>query len=271
MKKIFTTFALGCCLLASTAIPTQANSTAHKPSPDAIIEMMKAGNSRFVTNKSTNPHVDAARLLQAGKENQGDYAYATVLTCSDSRVPVERIFDAGVMDIFVVRVAGNVVDTDEAGSIEYGLAHVNTPVLVILGHTQCGAVTAVANALEGHGHALEANIPPLIDNIEPAVKRAKANNPTLAAAEIIPYGIEENVWQGIEDLFLKSPATRELVTGGKVKVVGAIYDVGSGQVKWLPEAKVSETLKRVESNPTRTMPAIAEHGHEAAKEEHKGH
>jgi len=271
MKKIFTTFALGCCLLASNAIPAQANSTAHKPSPEAIVEMMKAGNARFVSNKSTNPHVDSARLLQAGRENQGDYAYATVLTCSDSRVPVERIFDAGVMDIFVVRVAGNVVDTDEAGSIEYGLSHVNTPVLVVLGHTQCGAVTAVANALDGHGHTLEANIPPLIDNIEPAVKRAKANNPTIADAEIIPYGIEENVWQGIEDLFLKSPSTRELVTSGKVKVVGAIYDVGSGQVKWLPEAKVSETLKRVESNPARTMAAVPESGHHQEASEHKGH
>lgn len=271
MKKIFATCALGCCLLVTSAIPAQANSTAHKPSPEAIIEMMKAGNGRFVADKSSNPHVDSARLRQAGQENQGDYAYATVLTCSDSRVPVERIFDAGVMDIFVVRVAGNVVDTDEAGSIEYGLSHVNTPVLVVLGHTQCGAVTAVANALEGHGHALEANIPPLIDNIEPAVKRAKVNNPTIEGAAIIPYGIEENVWQGIEDLFLKSPSTRDLVTSGKVKVVGAIYDVGSGQVKWLPEAKVAETLKRVEGNPARTMAAIPEHGHEASKEEHKGH
>jgi len=123
-------------------------------------------------------------------------------------VPVERIFDSGVMDIFVIRVAGNVCDTDEIGSIEYGLAHVNTPVLVVLGHTQCGAVTAVAHAIHGTGHALERNIPALVDNIIPAVKRAESLNPGITSDEIIPYAIIENVWQGIEDLFMNSPSTR---------------------------------------------------------------
>ena len=93
-----------------------------KPSPDEVVTMLKEGNERFVNGKSLHPHGDKARLLKAGRENQGDYAYATVITCSDSRVPVEMIFDAGIMDIFVIRVAGNVCDTDEAGSIEYGLA-----------------------------------------------------------------------------------------------------------------------------------------------------
>ena len=264
------TLAISCCILATTALQVKANSKVQKPAPDAAIQMMKEGNARFVANKSTNPHVDSARLILAGKENQGDYAYATVITCSDSRVPVERIFDAGVMDIFVIRVAGNVVDVDEAGSIEYGLAHVNTPVLVVLGHTQCGAVTAVANAVQGHGHALELNIPPLVDNIEPAVKRAIAANPQVAAADIIPYGIEENVWQGIEDLFKRSPATREIVKGGKAKVVGAIYDVGTGQVRWLPEAKVSDILQKVEKNPARAMNAMAKAAHDGA-EGHKAH
>lgn len=258
MKKMFKTLALSCCILATTALQTHASSKAQKPSPDEIIQMMKDGNARFSSNTAQNPQCDSARLIQAGKENQGDYAYATVITCSDSRVPVERIFDAGVMDIFVVRVAGNVVDTDEAGSIEYGLAHVNTPVLVVLGHTQCGAVKAVTNAVQGHGHPLELNIPPLVDNIEPAVKRAIAANPTVAAADIVSYGIEENVWQGIEDLFMRSPASRNIVKSGKAKVVGAIYDVGTGQVKWLPEAKVSDILKKVEGNPARAMNAMAE-------------
>ena len=113
-----------------------ASSTAKKPSPDEVIEMLKAGNQRFVSGQSINPHSDAKRIAQAAKENQGDHAYATIISCSDSRVPVETIFDAGIMDLFIIRVAGNVCDTDEIGSIEYGLAHVNTPVLVVLGHTQ---------------------------------------------------------------------------------------------------------------------------------------
>ena len=109
-----------------------------KPTPEQALQKLKDGNRRFVAGKAQNPHADAARLKLAASQNQGDHALATVITCSDSRVPPEILFDAGVMDLFVIRVAGNVVQTDEAGSIEYGLAHVYTPVLVVLGHTQCG-------------------------------------------------------------------------------------------------------------------------------------
>ena len=260
MKKFLRAAVVTGCLLLMTAAPALCESkapAATKPSPDATIAMLKEGNARFVAGKSTHPHADTARLAQAGTENQGNHAYATVITCSDSRVPVEILFDAGVMDIFVIRVAGNVVDVDEAGSIEYGLAHVNTPVLVVLGHTQCGAVTAVTNAILGHGHALERNIPPLVDNIEPAVKKAMEQHPEIKDVAVIPYAIVENVWQGIEDLFMQSPATRDIVKSGKAKVVGAIYDVGTGIVNWLPEEKSDEILAKVEANPKRAMEAMA--------------
>jgi carbonic anhydrase len=257
-----------CCLLALAAAPALAKKEAPadtkvvaaktaKPSPDEAIKMLKEGNARFVSGKSTHAHTDTARLIQAGKENQGDYAYATVIACSDSRVPVERLFDAGIMDIFVVRVAGNVLDTDEVGSVEYGLAHVNTPVFVVLGHTQCGAVTAVTHAVLGTGHPLEINIPPLVDNIEPAVKRAMKEHPKVEGDAIIPHAIVENVWQGIDDLFMRSPVSRELVKSGKAKVVGAIYDVGTGKIEWLDEGKVGEILTAVEKNPKREMNAMA--------------
>ena len=238
-----------CILMHSTEVLSGEAKKANKPSPDKVLEMLKEGNKRFVEGKALRPHADAARLAQAGHENQGDHAYATVITCSDSRVPVEILFDAGVMDIFVIRVAGNVCDVDEAGSIEYGLAHVNTPVLVVLGHTQCGAVTAVTATVQGRGHPLERNIPPLIDNIEPAVKRAMAKQPTVKGDAIIPYAIEENVWQSIEDLFMKSPATRELVKSGAVRVVGAIYDVSTGVISYLPSQEVDRILKTVEASP----------------------
>jgi methyl-accepting chemotaxis protein/carbonic anhydrase len=247
------------CLLVQVC-----SAAAPKPSPDATIAMLKDGNARFVAGQSEHPNSNAARLGQAGTENQGDHAYATVITCSDSRVPVERVFDAGVMDIFVIRVAGNVCDTDEVGSIEYGLAHVKTPVLVVLGHKQCGAVTAVTHAVYGTGHALERNIPPLVDNIEPAVRRAMRKHSNIKGDDIIPYGIEENVWQGIEDLFMTSPSTRNLVNSGKVKVVGAIYDVGTGVVEWLPEQKTYAILSKVESNPSRALNAMAG-GHDSGR------
>jgi len=218
---------------------------AAKPSPDAVIEMLKEGNQRFYSGHPTYPNLGPARFFQAGTENQGDYAYATVISCSDSRVPVELIFDAGIMDIFVIRVAGNVCDTDEIGSIEYGLAHVNTPVLVVLGHTQCGAVTAVTHDLQGHGHKLEKNIPPLVDNIAPAVKRAIYAHTSLQGDEVIPFAIKENVWQSIRDLFENSPDSLRIVLEGKAKVVGAIYDVATGRVEFLPEEPVNEIIEEI--------------------------
>ena len=230
---------------------------AEKPGPDEVLQMLKDGNKRFYTGNATYPHTDAGRLEQAGTEDQGDHAFATVIACSDSRVPVELIFDTGVMDIFVIRVAGNVADTDETGSIEYGLAHVNTPILVVLGHTQCGAVTAVTQAIYGEDHQLERNIPPLVDNIIPAVKRAMTMHPKAHDDEVIPYAIEENVWQSIEDLFMSSPASRKFVNQGKAKVVGAIYDVATGKVTWLPLEKVDEILNKVETSPDRATEPYA--------------
>ena len=247
----------GYVLCALLSVAEAAQHRASKPSPDEVIGMLREGNQRFYSGKATYPHTNAARLRLAGKEDQGKYAYATIITCSDSRVPVELVFDAGVMDIFVIRVAGNVCDTDEIGSIEYGLAHVHTPVLVVLGHTQCGAVTAVTHAVHGKRHRLERNIPPLVDNIAPAVKRAIAQHRGLHGDAIIPHAIEENVWQGIEDLFMRSPATRSLVKAGNAKVIGAIYDVGTGKVEWLPPQKVSSIMKKVEASPDRETEPFA--------------
>jgi carbonic anhydrase len=228
-----------------------------KPGADEALQKLRAGNSRFISGKSNHPNSSMSRVTLAGKEKQANYAFATVLSCSDSRVPVERIFDAGVMDIFVIRVAGNVCDVDEAGTIEYGLAHVKTPLLVVMGHSQCGAVTAVAQAARGEGHALERNIPQLVDNIGPAVSRAMEQNPSVSGDDIVPYAIEQNVWQGIEDLFVSSPTAREMYSSGAIKIVGAVYDVGTGKVKWLAESPVDMILASAESNPSRATEAMA--------------
>jgi carbonic anhydrase len=243
---------------ASHPLSPLLSKSSGKPTPAEIIQMLKSGNERFYTGNAIYPHTDAARIALAAQADQGNHATATVISCSDSRVPVELIFDAGIMDIFVIRVAGNVADTDEIGSIEYGLAHVNTPVLVVLGHTRCGAVTAVAQAVQGHGHKLERNIPPLVDNIVPAVKRAMDRHQDLHGDALIPYAIEENIWQSIEDLFMKSPAVRNLVKKEKVIVAGAVYDLASGKVEWLDTEKVSEILGRVEASAAKETEPFAQ-------------
>ncbi|MFH1034972.1 MAG: carbonic anhydrase [Pseudomonadota bacterium] len=253
MKRVLTPCLL-LFLCLGLAWPALAGDTpAAKPSPDQVLQMLKEGNARYAAGTSQAQHREPARMALAGGADQGLYAYATVLACSDSRVPPELIFDAGVMDIFVVRVAGNVAKTDEIGSIEYGLAHVHTPVLVVMGHSGCGAVNAVLAEVEGHGHELERNIPPLVAPIVPAVKRAQAKHPGKTGKELAPLAIEENVWQAVSSLFMASPATRNLVKENKAKVVGAIYDVGSGKVTFLPDAKVAQILARVEASPKKAV------------------
>ena len=250
-------FLVGYLIFGMSPTGTSSPRFSAKPTPDQVLQMLKDGNERFSGGKSAYLHCDPARIGLAEQSDQGNYAYATVLSCSDSRVPVELIFDAGIMDLFVVRVAGNVCDTDEIGSIEYGLAHVKTPVLVVLGHTRCGAVTAVSQAVAGHGHKLERNIPPLVDNIVPAVKRAIEQHQDLHGDTIVPFAIEENVWQAVEDLFMKSPAVRDLARSGRVIVTGAIYDLGTGKVNWLAQAKIGDILKRVEASPDKETEAFA--------------
>lgn len=225
-KKLVQALLLLLCLTALAA-PVLASGTAGPGlSADEALKMLKDGNARFMEGKPTHPHQDAARrALTAG---QGQHPVATVLSCSDSRAPVELIFDQGIGDIFVVRVAGNVAATDEIGSMEYAVDHLGTPVVVILGHSQCGAVTAVVE-----GAKLPGSIGPLVAPIKPAVNKAKEENPGAAGEALIAAAIKSNIFQAIEDFLQKSPAVKGKVKAGKVKVVGAFYELDTGKVQWL--------------------------------------
>lgn len=210
--------------------------------PEQAIERLREGNARFQSSKSIHPHIDSSRLRQTAE--QGQHPFATVLTCSDSRVPVELVFDHGVGDIFVVRVAGNVCGQHEAGTIEYGVDHLKTPLLVVLGHSRCGAVTAVATDAKLHG-----NVPALVRGIRPAVEQAKQGHPNLHGKELVPAATQCNVWQAIDDLFRQSPMTRELVSEGKLRVVGAIYQVDTGKIDWLGMHPQQARLLKYTSDP----------------------
>lgn len=211
-------------LLATVHVAVSAAST--PTSQDAQARLL-SGQARYLAGAPTHPNQDSARRTELAA---GQTPFATVLTCSDSRVSPEILFDQGLGDLFVVRVAGNVAKTDELGSIEYGAGHLGTPLLVVLGHSSCGAVKAVAEAAEVHG-----NIPQLVDTIVPAVEKAKAANPGLAGAALIAKAVEANVWQSIDNIFENSATVRDLVKAGKLKVVGAVYDLATGAVQWQGE------------------------------------
>ncbi len=206
------------------AAPTDEGVTA-----DRALEMLKEGNLRWVSGDVKNPNIDSTRReLVADK---GQKPFATVLTCSDSRVPIERVFDRGVGEIFTVRVAGNVSGgAAETGTIEYGVEHLHTPLLVVMGHTKCGAVAAAAAGTPLHGKVAE-----LVANIAPAVERAKLSAPNADPNALAAAAVKENVWQSIFDLYRSSDELRQEAKEGKVRVIGAIYDISTGKVEWLGE------------------------------------
>jgi carbonic anhydrase len=214
--------------LGAAALPSPALATSATPgiSADEALRTLKAGNARFMEGKLQHPHQDRAR--RALTAAQGQHPLATVLTCSDSRAPAEIIFDQGIGDIFVIRIAGNVAATDEIGSMEYAVDHLAAPLVVVLGHSQCGAVTAVLDDTK-----LPPNIANLVAPIQPAVDKARAANPQAAKEVLLKAAITDNVWQALEDMLRQSPIIREKVRGNQVQVVGALYDLDSGQIQWL--------------------------------------
>ena len=199
------------------------------------LDRLKEGNLRFSTNQSTHANLTAERMIETDK--QGQHPYATVLGCSDSRVPVEAIFDAGIGEIFVVRVAGNVVDSHETRSIEYGVGHAHTPVLVVMGHSHCGAVTAVAQ----HAH-VEGSVKPLVKNIKNAVAEAQKSKGDKFNEALLEEAIRCNVWLSIKNIFTQSKEVRQLVEEGKLKVIGAYYHINDGSIDWMGEHPLQEEL-----------------------------
>jgi carbonic anhydrase len=193
------------------------------------LEKMQEGNRRYAANQPTAKDFAKARAETLG----GQKPYAIVLTCSDSRVPPEHIFDAGLGEIFVVRTAGNVVDKIALGSIEYAAEHLNAPLLVVLGHEKCGAVAAAWGAAEKPQdsaphpegeHKEEGSIAFVLKKIEKAVKKAKRKNKAVEDAAT------ENVKVQIKEILKKSPICRKLSEEGKLRVVGAKYRLGDGGV-----------------------------------------
>jgi carbonic anhydrase len=155
----------------------------------------------------------------------GQHPFATIISCSDSRVVPEYIFDQGLGDIFVIRVAGNVIDPVVLGSIEYGVEHLHTPLLVILGHSQCGAVTAAVDALdEPHG-----NIGAILKKIMPAAAYAKSQ--ARGRRKILDIAVHENIRNTYQDILANSPIVKRLVDEDELKVVGAEYYTDSGKVE----------------------------------------
>lgn len=203
--------------------------------PDEALAALKAGNERFLTGSTLNQDFGK----QIGDTAGGQQPYASVLSCLDSRIPPEIIFDQGIGDVFVGRVAGNVEDTAMVGSFEFATEVVGTKVLVIMGHTSCGAVKGACAGVE------LGNLTGLLDEIEPAIDLAASSFPeaeNVCDADHVDHVSEANVRKTIADIRERSDVMRQRELDGKLKIVGAMYDVGTGKVTWMDPEPMASAL-----------------------------
>ncbi|OPY80294.1 MAG: Carbonic anhydrase [Syntrophorhabdus sp. PtaU1.Bin153] len=185
---------------------------------DEALEKLIEGNKRYVAGRPLHPHQDPDRRRDVV---QGQQPFAVILGCSDSRIPPEIIFDQGLGDIFVIRVAGNVVDDIALGSIEYAVDHLGTKLVVVLGHGKCGAVSATVQGGEAHGHVAS-----IVKAIAPAVERAKEK-----PGDLLDNAIKANAAIVRDHIKSSRPLLAEAVNEGNISVIGAYYDIRSGEVE----------------------------------------
>jgi carbonic anhydrase len=204
-------FTIGISVAASGSGSTPADGVAR----------LKAGNARFVANPEAALSIDATKRAALAK---GQSPFATVLSCADSRVPPEVIFHTGLGELFVVRAAGHVADHSVLASVEYASEHLNVPLIVVMGHEMCGAVKAAVETPPGT--SLGPNLDYLVKAIRPAVART-AGQP---ADTRLRAAILENVEETINDLMAKSSILRHLSDAGRIKLVGAYYELATGRV-----------------------------------------
>lgn len=216
-------------ILLSLPLGTIAKEPEHahaapKVSPTEALARLKVGNQRFVASKLEHPRQTAERRTELATSQ---HPFAVVLACADSRASPELVFDQGLGDVFVVRVAGNVLNEETVGSIEYAVEHLGTQLIVVLGHERCGAIAAaretIATKTEAPGH-----IQSLVKAIAPAVAATAGQD-----AEATAKANERNVAKELRE---SAPILKEMVEKGTVSVVAAHYDLDTGAVEFLKEA-----------------------------------
>ena len=196
-------------------------------SPAKALELLKEGNQRFTAKQQVERDLN----LQVEQTSTGQFPFATVLSCIDSRVPAELVFDQGIGDIFSVRIAGNFVNSDILGSMEFASKLAGTKLILVLGHTACGAVKGACD------HAELGNLTGMLDKIAPAVdavtEPAAAADRTSANIDFVNAVGAKNVTLTIERIREESPVLAEMEQAGEIQIVGGMYDIATGQVSFL--------------------------------------
>ncbi len=218
----------GAALLAASALPIKSARAAEPPPgaanaipPAKALEMLMQGNARYAAGEVECQDYAVGRAERAGSQ----FPIAAILSCSDSRVVPELAFDQGPGEIFVVRVAGNVVNPDGLASFEYAVKFLGAPLLLVLGHTNCGAVDAAIKVMKD-GAELPGHLPELVKSIEPAVVAAHGKHPS----DLLAAAIEENVRINVKRLIDDTPILADALAAKKIAISGGVYDIATGKV-----------------------------------------
>ena len=199
------------------------------PRPMEALDRLKEGNERFVRGQSIHGKLSEEAFVRL---RDGQRPFAVILGCSDSRVPPELVFDQSLGDLFVIRLAGNLIAPGVAGSIQYAYQHLGTSLLIVLGHEGCGAVKA-ALAAKFHRAKHPERIRQLVELIEPGLAQI---DPNLSAAEQLAASIEANVRWSMDQVIRAPEARQAFRRKGSVLIVGAIYELSTGKVRWLDDS-----------------------------------
>lgn len=195
--------------------------------PSMALELLKEGNKRFVNNLKVNRNL----LQQANETSDGQHPFAVILSCIDSRTSAELIFDQGLGDIFSVRIAGNIINEDILGSMEFGCKVAGSKIIVVLGHTKCGAIKGACDHVEmGNLTALLTKIRPAVDN-ETATKENRNSSNSVFVENVATI----NVKRTVKSITKRSPILKEMIESGQIGIVGGIHDITTGEVTFYHE------------------------------------
>lgn len=198
-------------------------------SPEMALELLTEGNKRFVNNLKVNRNL----LQQANETSDGQHPFAIILSCIDSRTSAELIFDQGLGDIFSVRIAGNIINDDILGSMEFACKVAGSKIIVVLGHTKCGAVKGACD------HVEMGNLTDLLNKIRPAVDNEATvkENRNSENAEFVEKVANINVKRTVKAIMERSPILKEMIEKGEIGIIGGTHDITSGVVSFFPETK----------------------------------
>ena len=200
---------------------TQTKESQNNITPEIALDYLKEGNGRFVNNLKADRNL----LEQVNETSEGQFPFATILSCIDSRVSAELVFDQGVGDIFSIRIAGNILNDDILGSMEFACKVAGSKLIVVLGHTRCGAVKGAVNQVK------LGNLTGLLEKIEPAIESVqKESNIDIGAPDFIDEVVKQNVIDVVDEITQRSTILSDMVSNGKIAIVKGVYFVETGEV-----------------------------------------